>query len=51
MTLRGIEYAHENHNFIDHWHPSRRGNRIIAEAVFERLSAGDEHRAGVSNGP
>jgi phospholipase/lecithinase/hemolysin len=51
MALRGIEYAHENYNFIDHWHPSRLGNRIVAEAVFERLSAGDENAADTSSGP
>jgi len=51
MTLRGIEYAHENYNFIDHWHPSRRGNRSIAEAVFERLSAGNEKSTGVLSRP
>lgn len=51
MTLRGIEYLHQHYNFIDYWHPSRRGNRIIAQAIFEHLTTGETIEARNSTAP
>ncbi len=43
--LRGIEAAQERRNYIDHiGHPSRRGNRIIAEGILRYLSSFPEAR-------
>ena len=43
--LRGIEAAQESRNYIDHiGHPSRRGNRIIAEGILSYLSSSPEAR-------
>lgn len=51
MTLRGIEYVHENYNFVDYWHPSRRGNRIIAQEIFKHLTTAETPQARTSTEP
>lgn len=39
VILRRIERVQDQEDYIDFVHPSRRGNEIIADAIFEHLTA------------